>query len=192
MKINFRYSTPYDEMLSIMSGEELSHSQALIAKEYLEKVNEYWEKEGKKISKEIEKVSGLKFNKDVEGFVVSEMAFEAISHPFTIKMCNDFNKLRGVLVHELLHVLLVQNEVKVLNVVNQLKGDNNFKVHFPVLLCERKILENLYGNFKIEKRVEDLDEIWKEVNKVYPEFKKSGKNGFSFMREYASGRKIQA
>ncbi|HLC62896.1 MAG TPA: hypothetical protein VJJ21_01110 [Candidatus Nanoarchaeia archaeon] len=190
MKVNFRYSTPYDEMLSIMSGEELSHSQTMIAKGYLGKINEYWGKEGAKIAKEIEKVSGLKFNKDIEGFVVSEMAFEAISHPFTIKMCDDFNRLRGILVHELLHVLMVQNEVKVLNMVNRLQGDSNFKVHFPVLLCERRVLENLYGNFKVEKRVEDLDEVWKEVNRVYPGFKKSGRKGIEFMREYAAGRKV--
>ena len=54
MKINFRYSMPYDEMLSIMQDNDFSHSQSLVAKEYIGKVEAFWEKEGKKIIREID------------------------------------------------------------------------------------------------------------------------------------------
>src|SRR3989344_432922 len=186
MKINFRYSMPYDEMLSIMRGEELSHSQAMIAKDYIARVNELWDGEGREIIKEIERAAGLRFKQDVDCYIVSEMAFEAISHPFTLKMCSNFEKLRGILVHELLHVLFVQNDKKILPVLNNMAGEHSYRVHFPVLVCERRVLERLYKEFKIEKRVEDLDNVWKDVNKIYPGFKNYRKGVIEFLRENAA------
>ena len=87
------------------------------------------------------------------------------------------------MVHELIHILFVQNENKVLKVLNCLSGDHNYKVHFPVLLCERKVLENLHGSFKAEKRVEDLDYIWRDVDKVYTMFKKDNKGVINFLNK---------
>src|SRR3989338_1206897 len=90
MKINFKYSMPYDEMLSSMKGEELSSSQNVIAKTYIKELNGFWEKENERVVNAIEKASGLRFKKDVDCYVVSDMTFEAISHPFTLKMCLDY------------------------------------------------------------------------------------------------------
>ena len=171
IKIQFHYSVPYDELLSISSLGEFSHSQAVVAKHYIESLESFWREESKKIVPSIEKVTGLKFRGNVDCYVVSNMLFEAISHPFTIKMDSDFSKLRGIFVHELLHILFVQNGTKALPVVNQLYGDHNYKVHFPVLLCEKRVLEQVYKSSERQKRVEDLDYVWKDVEKVYPLFR---------------------
>ncbi len=186
MKINFKYSIPYDEMLSSMKGEELSSSQNMIAKNYIKELNQFWEKESLGVFNAIEKISGLKFKKNVDCYIVSDMAFEAISHPFTLKMCLDFKRLKGILIHELLHVLFVQNDKKILKAVNKLDGDRDYKIHFPVLLCERKVLERLNGNFKVEKRVEDLEHVWRGVNRAYPGFKNYKMGVVDFILENAA------
>jgi len=186
MKINFKYSMPYDEMLSSMKGEELSSSQNVIAKTYIKELKGFWEKENERVVNAIEKASGLRFKKDVDCYVVSDMTFEAISHPFTLKMCLDFKRLKGILIHELLHILFVQNDKRILRAVNKLNGDRDYKIHFPVLLCERKVLERLNGNFKVEKRVEDLDYIWRDVNKIYHEFKNYKMGVVDFILENAA------
>ena len=175
---------PYDEMLSMMKGEALSSSQGIIAKEYIAKLDGYWKKYGGKIVTAVEKASGLKFKQDIDCYVVSDMAFEAISHPFTLKMCSNLGRLNGIMVHELLHVLFVQHHEKILPVLNGLPGDHHDKVHFPVLLCERKVFENLHGSYKREKRVEDLDEVWRNVNKVYKRFKSCRKGVVPFLEDY--------
>jgi len=181
--IDFIYSSVYDELFTSMKKKKYSGKQFIEMEKFSAMLQSFWEKEGKKIIREIERVTKLKFKKEVDCYIVSEMFFEAISHPFTVKMCNNIDRLRGIMVHELIHILFVQNENKVLKVLNCLSGDHNYKVHFPVLLCERKVLENLHGSFKAEKRVEDLDYIWRDVDKVYTMFKKDNKGVINFLNK---------
>ena len=184
IKIKFQYSVPYDQLLGIMYNKEFSHSQAIVAKDFINKIEVFWQKEGNKIINNVEKTANLKFKSNVDCYVVSNMLFEAISHPFTIKMDHDFNRLKGILVHELLHILFSQNGSKVIETFNKIEGDHDYKVHFPVLLCERKVLEKLNKSFKREKRVEDLDYVWKDVNKSYSKFKNYKKGLIPFMQEH--------
>jgi len=184
--IVFRYSRPYDEMLGMMMGKQIADSFA--AKEFLQQLEALWKKEGDSILREIERASGLKFREKLDCYVVQQMLFEAISHPFTVRMHRHVEKMRGILVHELMHILLVQHGAAASRIVNSLDGGSEFKMHFPVLLCERRVLEKLYGGFQQEKRGENLDEVWKAVNKVYPAFQHYQHGVLRFVQDVARGK----
>lgn len=184
----FRYSQAYDEMLSLMMGKPVNEVDAVAAKDFVKKLEALWNREGRKITKEIERVSGLRFQQRMECYVVRRMLFESISHPLTLRMHRHVEVLRGILVHELLHNLLVQHGARASKVLNQLAGNHDFRVHFPVLLCERRVLEKLYGRWKQEKRVEDLDDVWRAVNKVYPVFLREQRGVLRFLQDVARGK----
>src|SRR3989344_1403285 len=92
MRINFFYSIPYDRMLTEMSGLEYSKKQSLEAKECMLQIDKNWRKIENRAIKEVEKVSKLKFKYDVTCFLVKNMAYNALSHPLTIKIHNDYDK----------------------------------------------------------------------------------------------------
>ena len=82
------------------------------------------------------------------------------------------------------------NNKNILKLVNQKFADEekDFKIHFPVLLIERKVIENLFGN-KFFNNVlikddhnQELAYEWDKVNKIYDKFDKNIvkflKNGF--------------
>jgi len=177
MKINFEYSQVYDELLSYMSRNNYNNKQYLEMEKNVIEFNSYFNDYQNKIIKEIEKVSGLKFKNNVNCFIVKHLGYRAISYPLTIKFNKDFKYLTAILAHELIHILLKDNE-KVLNLVKK-KFDydsNDFKIHFPVLLIERKVIENLFGD-KFFNNVlikddhnQELAYEWEKVNKVYDKF----------------------
>ena len=176
MKLNFQYSQVYDELLSYMSRNNFDNKQILELETFTIRLSNHWKNLNDKVVKEIEKVSGLKFNSHVDCFIVKHLGYRAISDPFTIKMNKEFNYLTAVIIHELIHILLKDNQ-KILNLVNKkFNQDNDFKVHFPILLIERKVIENLFGQKFFSKVMQkddhnpDLAFEWNEVNKAYDEF----------------------
>ena len=101
MRLNFQYSSVYDELFNYMSRNYFDNSQVLELETFTIQLNNYWNKNHNKIVKEIEKVSGLKFQSNVDCFVVKHLGYRAISEPFTVKMTKDFDYLTGVIIHEL-------------------------------------------------------------------------------------------
>lgn len=182
MKIRFRYSIPYDRMLSVMSMNDYSLKQKILVEDYILKFGEFWNRDEKKILKEIEKVAGMKFKRKlVDCYFVKEMAFLGISHPLTLKLEKNFNKARLILIHELIHVLLVDNP-KSLDLIHELivdypKSNRDFKVHLPIFLIQKKVVENLYGKGYFKKNFTgDLtfgsEYILDVVDRMYPDFDK--------------------
>ncbi len=178
MKINFIHSEIYDEMLTVMYRKEfneLEYSQTL---DYKNKIASFWEKDELKIIKEIEKVSKLKFKSNKDCFVVSHMKYTAISNPLTIRRDNNLQMVRATLIHELIHLLFSENSDKVYKLINKTykSESRDFKIHVPVLLIARKVLENLYGKNEYEKvlhrdsRLENLREVWPTANSIYYKF----------------------
>lgn len=194
MKLNFVYSEVYDEMLTVMSGLPFSRDQIIKMKTYKMDLIEHWSRVGLKIIKTIESISGLKFKKEnVDCFIVKEMGYIAISEPFTIRFCKDLNELNNIWIHELIHVLLVQNNLagRILEITTRIypEEDLDFKIHLPVLLIERKVIETLYSQEHFEKllkkdmQCEDLACVWLEVNKLYQRFEGHNKGIISFLKE---------
>ena len=180
MKISFEYSSVYDELLTHMTKNQYNNEQFLEMQSNSLKFEKHWRKNEDKITKEIQKVSGLKFNQNVKCFIVKHLGFRAISYPLTIKFTKDFKYLTAVLIHELIHILLMNNE-KILNLVKKKFSyyENDIKIHFPVLLIERKIIENLFGNDFLNNVLikddhnQELAYEWSLVNKYYNKFDKN-------------------
>ncbi len=180
MKINFEYSQVYDELLTYMSRDNYDNKQFLEMELSTIKFERYFNKYKMQIIKEIERISGLKFGKDVKCFIVKHLGFRAISYPLTIKFSKDFKYLTAVLIHELIHKLLMNNE-RILDLVKE-KFDyeeNDLKIHFPVLLIERKVIENLFGESFFDNVLlkddhnQELAYEWNRVNKIYNKFDKN-------------------
>ena len=110
MKLNFEYSIPYDRMLTVMSMNEYHEKQKDEVKDYIFMLGESWKGVEKRIIRGIEKAAGLKFKEDATCYVVKNMADYAISHPLTLKMEKNLDKANVVLMHELIHILFVQNK----------------------------------------------------------------------------------
>ena len=186
MRVNFFYSAPYDRMLTEMSGLSYSDNQSSEVKKFLIKVEKDWRKVEKKVIKEIENISKIKFNGDVTCFLVKNMDYNALSHPLTIKIYNDYDKFNDVLIHEIIHLLLVQNyeSAKLLYLLERLypNKDMSFIAHLPLFLIEKKVIENLFGAryyknvLKEDNNIEGLKEVWEEANKINIRFINS-KNG---------------
>lgn len=77
------------------------------AKEY----REIWDEEGEKIIAVTESISGLRFKKEDERAVVYDG--KSYSHPLHLRANLSLKEKRGTLAHELCHILLVDNNVRV-------------------------------------------------------------------------------
>ncbi|MBI2667590.1 hypothetical protein HYX17_02355 [Candidatus Woesearchaeota archaeon] len=198
MKVNFFYSVPYDRMLTEMSGFNYSDKQSIEAKKNLVKIEKNWRISEKKIVNEIEKVSKLKFKSDVTCFLVKNMHYNALSHPLTIRIHSDYDKFNDVLMHELIHVILVQDDKskELLYNLNILypKRNKSFISHLPLLLIERVIIEKLFGSkyynkiLKEDKEIEGMNEVWEEADKLYNKFENFDKGIVNFFKNETVNR----
>ncbi|MBS3168123.1 hypothetical protein J4216_03305 [Candidatus Woesearchaeota archaeon] len=178
MKIEFIYSPIYDNLLTDMSKKEFNEAQLKEMEFYKEELEAIWKKEESKIIKEIEKISNLKFKINRQCFIVNSMRYTAISNPLTIKK-EHIERAKTILIHELIHILFEDNKVKLKELIEKTYPEEavEFKIHVPVLLITRKVIENLYGQkeFKIvlekEMHIDLLNSVWPEVNTIYPKFK---------------------
>ena len=177
MKIEFIYSPIYDNLLTEMSKKEFTESQIKEMSFYKEEIEAIWKKDEKKIISEIEKVAKLKFKDNKKCNVVKHMKYTALSQPLTIKKLH-LQRANSVLIHELIHVLLEDNKDKVEKLIAKTYPEDSveFKIHVPVLLITRRVVENLYGEneFKTildkEMHIDLLNAVWPEVNEIYNKF----------------------
>ena len=179
MKVNFFYSEPYDRMLTDMLGNPFPNEQPIIIKKYQKNLESYWKKEENKIIKEIEKISNLKCKSNANCYIVNNMFYDAISNPFTIRIEKDFGRMKSILIHELIHILFVQNSSKLIKLIEEVpERQHSYKVHFPLLLIHRKVLEKLYGKSYFQKQLKydneltELKPLWHHINILYPKFNK--------------------
>ena len=180
MKLTFIYSTIYDSLLTEMSKKEFSANQEKEGYFYKEEFEAFWKKEEKKIIEEIEKVAKLKFKENRTCFLVQNMKYTAISNPLTLKRHQHLERAKTILIHELIHILLEDNKEKLEKLIAKSYPQESleFKIHIPILLITRKVIENLYGAKDLQEILNDelkreiLNSAWPEVNSIYPKFKK--------------------
>ena len=179
MKLNFIYSPIYDNLLTDMSRKEFSNEQTKEMEFYKEEFAAIWEKDEEKVMKEIEKVANLKFNGNRNCFIVRNMKYAAISRPLTIKRVDHLDRAKTILIHELIHNLLEDNKNLVKSLIEKIYPleSTEFKIHVPVLLITKKVVENIYNEkildeiIKDEMKREVLDRVWPTVNLIYPKFR---------------------
>jgi hypothetical protein len=118
-------------------------------KEYTKAVFEYrkiWNKDGKKILKLIEKYSNQQFEvKEINALIYNDISY---SIPLTLESDLSKNIKKGVIVHELLHRLLVEN--------NYYLPNENFteEVHKIIDLILFDIWVELFGEKHAKENIE--------------------------------------
>ena len=123
----------------------------------VEEYSELWQKEGKKITETIEKVSGLKFKeKVINALIYNEISY---SLPLQLQAGLSIEHERGIITHELCHRLIVGNDAK----FKKLPKDPfkwNIEVHKPVMLILYDVWTMLYGEDFAEKEVAYEISLW--------------------------------
>lgn len=109
-----------------------------------------WHEDGKRIVEEIEKYSNLKFKTDK----IDAIVFEGISKskPLQLRASIPFDYKKAVLIHELCHILFVNNNVKI-----------NSEIHIELSPIIYNVWVKLYGKDFADKMVN----IEKNQGKVY-------------------------
>jgi len=113
-------------------------------------VGEYiaiWEKEGEKIIKALEKMSGLRFKENNIIATISETSF---SHPLTLKASISKERKLATLIHELIHILF--NDIKLPKI-----EDSSLEIHKLIYLFQYDVFTKLYGeDFAIRNAKADI------------------------------------
>lgn len=176
MKVKFVYSKIYDNMLTEMSGKEFSDFQIEEMILYKGDLEKSWKKEEKMIVADIEKTANLKFNGDKTCFLVNNMLYTAVSNPLTLKKNSNLESAKTILVHELIHKLFEDNSRKVSELTKIIYPNESFefRLHVPVLLIAKKVIEKNYGKNTLNKEIKNEMET-EILNKVWPEVKKLSK-----------------
>ena len=137
-------------------------------KEIIDKgLNEYkdiWSKDGERIVKVIEKVSGLGFKENEINAIVYESSLPSRSFPLSLKASIPLNIKPGLLVHELCHRLLSGNRVRIK--AKEYK-DLSLEIHKVLNLILYDSMINLYGADKTKKLIKwessSRSEIYKQA-----------------------------
>ena len=109
-KFNFVYSYIYDSTLARLSGKEHNDKTQEEAEEYIKIVSEEFSKYSENVLKNISNISGLKWQKPLIEVYISKYAPHSLSVPLTIKIYKDAKVSTAILVHELVHNIIFQNE----------------------------------------------------------------------------------
>jgi len=127
--------------------------------ESVKEYEEIWEKEGKIIIEKIEEYSQMKFiTQELEAGVYNGIS---TSHPLMLRdsYTRDFKK--ATLIHELLHIIFVDNGIKF---------KDSFSLHKELYVFYKDILLDLYGKEFLEYVIQEesklgemYDKAWKEL-----------------------------
>jgi hypothetical protein len=122
------------------------------AKEYAE----IWKNEGDKITKTIEKVSGLRFKENL----INAIIYKDISYSIPLKLQGNISAehKKGALVHELCHRIVVGNNIHVKTGKTYI--DWNIDIHKHIFLILHDIRVELYGENFEKKEVDFEISLW--------------------------------
>lgn len=190
-KIIFRYSWIYDQnwkkWIKLYDKKNKKYPTYKEIQNYIKKVEKLWWKDEKKILMEFSKVMGLKWReKTVTCYVVGEC--RPFSDPLTLGIYKKPDYFIDVLVHELIHQLLIQNEINNRNVWKyfheKYKADLfNTRIHIPVHALHWHIFLKFFGKKRLKREIRvvskalDYKKAWDIVEKegyenIIKEFKK--------------------
>lgn len=118
-----------------------------------------WKKEGNKIVKVLEDLSGLKFKEKIINAVI--YADNSFSIPLSLESGVTDEKKKSILVHELCHRLFVGNNIKIKNLTN---NNYHLETHKPVDLILYDALCELYGKEFAKENVDYEISLWSGKN----------------------------
>jgi hypothetical protein len=122
------------------------------AKEY----KEIWEKEGSRITKTIEKISGLKF----EEKLINAIIYNEISYSVPLRLQADISieHKKGALIHELCHRIVVGNNIHVK--VRKTYTGWNTDIHKHIFLILHDVRIELFGEEFAKEEIDFEISLW--------------------------------
>lgn len=158
MKINFIVSNVYNSIFN--SDKDISKFKSNIeefADEYLVEVIEFIEKETKVSFK----------RKEYDCFLVDKFPVKGISSPLTVRVSNETFLDFITLIHELIHILMVENRDKFTKLAYSLDLENN-KVFSHVIIFDliNKINAKFFDNRDLGKNMEVYPESHQFLEKI--------------------------
>jgi len=127
----------------------------------------FWDKEGKRITDSIQKLTGLNFKeKDIKA-IIDEATSK--SHPLQLRASYSLEIKKATLIHELCHILLSDNDIKI-------KDNNSLEIHKTIYLILYDVWTSLYGKDYADQMVD----VESQRNSIYNE---AWKWALSFKKE---------
>lgn len=172
-KIVFKYSWIYDqiwkECIKTYKLKDKTYPSSEKVQNYIKKVKILWRKDEKKVLVECARVTGLKWkDRTITCYVVGRS--RDISDPLTLRLRNKPDDFIDSLVHELIHQLLIQNEVNSWDVwkyfhKKYISESFNTRIHIPVHAIHRHIFLKFFSEKRLKRDVKIASE--------YPEYKRA-------------------
>ena len=166
-KIIFKYSWIYDQHWREVYKKDKNYPTEKEILSYIKKVEKLWRKDEKKILKELEVVSGLRWQeKSIVCYVVGRCI--PFSDPLTIKVYKELSLdyFVDVLTHKLIHQLFTQNDnlqksKKAWNYFHRKYKDEDFNtiIHIPVHAMHSHILLKYFGQARLNREIKSLSNL---------------------------------
>lgn len=172
-KIVFKYSYIYDlhwkKWVKIYKND-LDYPSSRKILNYIKKIEPIWKKEESKVLKELSKIIHLKWKTNrITCYVVGKSL--DFSDPLTMHISRPADYFVDILIHELIHELLGQNDcIRQRKMWNYFKikyktGSKNTRYHLPVHAIHAHIFMKFYGKIRLQREIKDAS--------ADPEYKKS-------------------
>ncbi len=163
MKLIFEYSYIYDThwkefMCTLRKTSnyrlyKFSYPKEQVISKYVKRLNNddsLWSgKEGERCLKMIESITGLRWKeKTIKCYIVGNCI--PISVPLTVFMTYDHSKFFDNILHELIHIILSSNYLKLKRFWSELEKiygvrEGEFSVHIPLYAIQFKVLKETFG-----------------------------------------------
>ena len=113
-RLNFTYSYVYDQTFAALSGNKYFEGTNKAAKSYMKALEKEFSRFSGKVLAGIPRVSGLRWQKPYIDVYISKYAPSSFSVPLTIRMYKNAKVGNSMLVHELAHNIVFQNEKRIM------------------------------------------------------------------------------
>ena len=112
-KLNFTYSYIYDSTFAALAGKKYSEKAKDEAAAYIKVLEKDFSHFSKSVLSDIRKASGLEWQKQIIDVYISKYAPYSISVPLTIRITKGAKVGTAILVHELAHNIVFQNQKRI-------------------------------------------------------------------------------
>ncbi|MGC8537992.1 MAG: hypothetical protein ACP5MZ_03360 [Candidatus Micrarchaeia archaeon] len=112
-KVNFAYSYIYDQTFASLSGNKYFEGTKKEAMSYMKALEKEFSYFSGKVLAGISKASGLMWQKPYIDVYISKYAPSSFSVPLTIRMYKNAKVGNSILIHELVHNMVFQNEKRI-------------------------------------------------------------------------------
>ena len=112
-KVDFVYSYIYDSTLADLTGKKYENKERIEAANYIKNMDKEFSKNSDDIIKGISNVSGLEWQEPLIHVYISKYAPYSFSVPLTLKIYKEAKFGTAILVHELVHNILFQNQRRI-------------------------------------------------------------------------------